>query len=330
MKIKRITIILALIIWTTTLSAAPYISGELSLYDSVTINDSNELNETVYSSLILDMNTTSNGVKFYSEGVFIATSNSELNALLNKAYVKYRLPYNDGYMNFQVGKSYYSMGGGLIYNAGNPFLKDNRSVDESTSLIPTSWNAVFSIPLEVDDYYDNLFLSFISTFPLQDDERGLGTLLNLEVGDKNFDNIEISIFAREDELILTSGLKGALYFDYGIFANIDLLDTENFNISLFATKIIDDFTYNVESLYENINQNLEIVPSISYQIDDKSTASISSLLAFNFESSFNYSNTLTAAYSYSIVQGFSFAASLASSFSEDNLVTLGVSMEFEF
>lgn len=338
MKIKKLIAISIFALLSLNISSEPYIGGKMQINDINTLSnttDSYNIANWASFNLMLDMNVTSNGVKFYSKGLFSGTgSTSSISSELTKAYVKYRIPYRDNYINFQVGKSYYSLGGGLIYNAGNPIFENNLSFDETkTYVIQTNWNAVATLPLEKNENY-SLYLGIISLLPIEDTKIGAGGFLDFEIGNKYFDNFEISLFAREDENLLTLGYKGTLYFDYGIFANINLYDTKDFNISLFATKIYDKLTFNIESLYENQNETtnkaLLMTPSISYQVDDKLCLTITNSMTAIYNNELSIENLFVGSLSYSIVQGFTFGSSLGTKFNKDYLAILGFSMEFKF
>lgn len=332
MNIKKIILISLFTLLSFSLSAEPYISGKLLINDTSTISksiDTIDINELANAALTLDMSVKSNGVKFYSQGVFSATNKNNISANLSKAYIKYRIPNKDNYINFQIGKSYYSLGGGLIYNAGNP-LYDTNYAKNLSLIVPNKWSAITIFPLNQSDYY-NLYLGTIYLIPLENNGSGGGLFLNLEIGNTYFDNVEVSFVARDNKSLLTFGYKGALYFDYGIFSNIDFNNTEDFNISLFATKIYDKVTFNIEALYENKNNHsFNISPSIIYQIDDKIGLNLTNTTSISYLNKLIINNTFVGTLSYSIVQGLNFGNSISTSFNDSNLATFGFSMNFEF
>jgi hypothetical protein len=337
---KKIILLILLIISTSVLYAEPYISGELTLSDTVNLSKASdyEIDNSAAAYLTLDMDVTSNGVKFYFEELlFNDGSKEKLDQTLNKAYLKYRLPYKDSYMNFQIGKSYYSMGGGLIYNAGNPMLENSFATSLPTSMIPTFWNGAITLPVYQGEDFDTLYLGFNGVLPIEDDSSKIGTFLNYEIGNKYFDNMEISVLTDLSSTMLSFGYDGTLYFDYGLYGKVDLQDTDYFDISMFLTKVYDKLTFNLEALYQNntsyydgVDRVLFATPTLSYAASDKLSLVLSNTTTVSFDDDVEYSNILSGSLYFSIVQGFDIYGSIASYFNDTSLASLTVGTNYEF
>ncbi len=331
---KIIIIFLLALVSTVSVYADPYFSGELSLSDTVNLlkdsSDELKIDNSATTNLKLNMDVKSNGVKFYLEElVNNYETTSDLEYTLNKAYLKYRLPYKDGYMNFQVGKSYYALGGGLIYNAGNPMLENSFATD-NLGKIPTSWNGVLTLPLYSGEDFDTLYLGFMAILPIEADTSKVGAFLNYEVGNKYFDNFELAILSDLDLTRLTFGFNGTLYADYGINSNIDLQDTDDFNVNIFLTKVYDKLTFNLEALYENKTDRLYSTPSITYAASDKLSLALSNSTIIVFGNNNTYMNTLGGSLQFSIVQGFEVSSTLSTSFTDTNITSLTLGTTFSF
>lgn len=329
---KKTIVLLLVLLSTTALYSEPYFSGELTLVDTTTlfrVSDLN-INNNAKANIKLNMDVKSNGVKFYLEGLLNNyVNNKSLKPLLNKAYIKYRLPYKESYMNFQIGKSYYAMGGGLIYNAGNPMLDDSYALSTS-STIPTFWNGVITLPLYQGDDFDTLYLGFFGVLPIEDDSSKAGAFFNYEIGNKYFDNMELSILTDLDSTKLCFGYDGTLYFDYGIYGKIDLQSTDDFDFSLFLTKVYDKLTFNCEALYKNESNLLQSTPTLSYAASDKLSVSVSYLSTVAFNDEVSYSNTLSGTLTFSIVQGFKVYSAINSSFIDTNLASVSFGTNYTF
>lgn len=316
----------------------PYISGEFYLYDTVTLSDASELSliNSAQAYLKLDMNVNSNGVKFYFEEIFdnYTDESGDITATLNKAYLKYRLPYKENYMNLQLGKSYYSMGGGSLYNAGNSLLKDSTGV----YILPTNWNAVLDIPVYETSDYRTMHLGFIAVLPIEDDSSSIGSFVNYEIGNEYFDTVEMNFITDLSSTPLSFGYNGTLYFDYGLYFKTNLQDIERFDTSLFLIKVYDKTTLNVESLYQNKSTNfnyvdrrlLYVTPTLSYAFDDKTTISASNVTLLTLDEISDSINTLTLSLTYSIVQGFDLSTSIYTYFMKENLIGLAFSSQYDF
>lgn len=337
---KKIILLILLIISTSTLYAEPYFSGELTLTDTVKLSNASDLkiDNSSTANITLNMDVTSNGVKFYFEEVLFDDGTKEkLDQSLNKAYLKYRLPYKDNYMNFQIGKSYYSMGGGLIYNAGNPMLENSFATSLTTSMIPTFWNGAITLPIYQGEDFDTLYLGFNGVLPIEDDSSKIGTFLNYEIGNKYFDNMEIYLLTNLDSTMLSFGYDGTLYFDYGVYGKVDLQDTNYFDISVFLTKVYDKLTFNLEALYQNntslyngVDKVLFATPTLSYAASDKLSLILSNTTQATFDSGVDSSNILSGSLTFSIVQGFDVYGSLASYFNDKHLASLTFGTNYEF
>lgn len=332
---KKIFSLLFIILITTSLYADPYFSGELVLADKINLSrniDTYNLDNTANAKLRLNMDVKSNGVKFYLEGlIYNLPKAKNLNYTLNKAYIKYRLPYKDSYINFQVGKSYYSMGGGLIYNAGNPIIKDSSLV----SALPTVWNAVATLPLYQGENYDTLYIGFLGIIPLEESSSKAGAFLNYEINNKYFDNIEISVLSDLSSTKLCFGYDGTLYFDYGVYGKLDLQNLENFDFTVFLTKVYDKLTFNCESLYQNkknqtSNKVLYATPTISYAATDKLSLSLSNTTTITFQDELTILNALSGTVKFSIVQGFDIYSTLSSEFKTSNFASLTFGTNYKF
>ncbi|MGH4037384.1 MAG: hypothetical protein ACRQFF_05995 [Sphaerochaeta sp.] len=335
---KKIIIIAVMLAVSMQLYSDPYISGEFYLYDTVTLSDASELSliNSAQAYLKLDMNVNSNGVKFYFEEIFdnYTDESGDITATLNKAYLKYRLPYKENYMNLQLGKSYYSMGGGSLYNAGNSLLKDSTGV----YILPTNWNAVLDIPVYETSDYRTMHLGFIAVLPIEDDSSSIGSFVNYEIGNEYFDTVEMNFITDLSSTPLSFGYNGTLYFDYGLYFKTNLQDIERFDTSLFLIKVYDKTTLNVESLYQNKSTNfnyvdrrlLYVTPTLSYAFDDKTTISASNVTLLTLDEISDSINTLTLSLTYSIVQGFDLSTSIYTYFMKENLIGLAFSSQYDF
>lgn len=338
---KKTIILLLLLVSTVGLYADPYFSGELSLIDTAVLSkdasDDYKVDNSAIAKLKLNMDVQSNGVKFYFEEIVsnyidngtTATIFTDLEYILNKAYIKYRIPYKDNFINFQVGKSYYALGGGLVYNAGNPMI-ENSFATNNVGEIPTFWNFVSTIPLYEGEDFDTLYLGLMAVLPIENDESKIGTFLNYEVGNKYFDNFELAILSDFDVTRLTFGFNGTLYVDYGINANIDLQDTEDFNANIFLTKVYDKLTLNLEALYANKTDTLYATPEITYASSDKLSLSLSGQTVAVFNNGNSFTNTLAGTVTFSIVQGFEVYSSLSTSFKKESILSLAVGTKLSF
>lgn len=335
---KKIIIIAVMLAVSMQLYSDPYISGEFYLSDTATLSDASELSLTnsAQAYVKLDMNVNSNGVKFYFEEIFdnYTDESDDISTTLNKAYLKYRLPYKENYMNMQLGKSYYSMGGGSLYNAGNSLLKDSTGV----YVLPTNWNAVLDIPVYETSDYRTMHLGFIAVLPIEDDSSSIGSFVNYEIGNEYFDTVEMNFMTDLSSTPISFGYNGTLYFDYGLYFKADLQDIERFDTSLFLIKVYDKTTLNVESLYQNKSTNdsyadrrlLYVTPTLSYSLDDKTSLTASNVTLLTLDDISDSTDTLSLSLSYSIVQGFDLSTSISTSFIEENLISIAFSSQYDF
>jgi hypothetical protein len=327
----------------TSLYSEPSFTGKMELYNTTSLAREEESDATTSNTasalLTFDMATLSNGVKFYGELLVepktMETDLSNVTFTLHKAYVKYRIPYKESYLNFQGGKSYYDMGGGLVYNAGNSFIED--SAKASSTALPTRWIVAAQIPLYTSPEYHTLFVGPLVALPLEDEETGVGAFMNYGIRSQAIDAIEMNLLYEENQSTLSFGYNGTLFFDYGLYAKVDFSHPTSFDISCFASKMQDKMTYYIEALYQNESETnneektLFITPYITYQNTDKLRTVLSdqSIICFK-ENEVNFDHTAYLEADFSIVNGLMVSATLSTSFIQENLVSLILGMEYKY
>lgn len=340
---KKIVIFCILVCRITSLYSEPSFTGKMELYNTTTLAMEEEDDATASNSasalLTFDMATQTNGVKFYGELLLepetMDTNLSNVTFTLNKAYVKYRIPYKESYLNFQGGKSYYDMGGGLVYNAGNSFIEDSSQA--SSTARPTRWIVVAEIPLYTSPSYHTVFVGPLFALPLEDEETGVGAFINYEIGSQAIDAIEMNLLYEENKSTLSFGYNGTHFFDYGMYAKVDFSHPSSFDVSFFASKMQNKMTYYIETLYQNESETnneektLFITPHITYQNTDKLCTILSdqSIITFK-EDEVNFDHTAYLEADFSLVNGLMVSATLSTSFIQDNLVSLILGMEYKY
>lgn len=291
---------------SSSLFANVNFNGKLNITNTTTYINKNLTNKATYK-LDFKMMTINNNVKFYSELNILPdqSDTTKISYLLNKAYIKYRIPFKDNYIKINIGKMPISLGGGLFFNAGNLLF------ESTTYTIPTSFLAQINIPFYETKDFKTLSLSLIQTLPIEGNKNKITANLNYEIGTEYFDNIEFNLLYSLDEILFSTGFKGSLFFDYGIYGKSKYENINDFQISFFLIKVIDKLSLNFEGLYNNKISKFTYTTNVSLQLSDK----IKTTLSYNYLNYLSsYNHTLNLNNEFTLVQGLSFNTGLLYNF----------------
>lgn len=311
---KKILSLIILCLTTFSLLAAD-ISGNFTLNDTI-LYMNNDFSNIAKYNLNLKLNGSTNNVKFYSEANISTAQVFDL----NKAYIKYRLPYQDRYIPFSIGKAPFSLGGGLILNAGNILFESQNSE------IPTTWLVQGSIPFYENEDFQTLNLGLFATLPIDGETNRIGGRLTYEINNDYFENIEVNVLYSSLKTLISTGLKGSLYFDYGLYGRFDTSDIKKTEVSMFLIKVYNKLSINFEGLYKIEENKFVSTATISYQLSDKIKTSLN---YNNLKTPQGYNNNIIFTNQFTLVQGLSFATGITYIF-EQKITSLTFNMEFKF
>ncbi|MGD1821321.1 MAG: hypothetical protein ACPKM0_00985 [Pleomorphochaeta sp.] len=318
---KLISILFISILFINNIFSSPTIKGDFSLYSY--LNFDNEFNSTLTSTseINLYLNSSSNNVKYtLKDNILITTSTSNN---IEQAYLKFRIPYKENYLIFNFGKIPLDIGGDWTFNSGTPFeTYENLSTLEEAD---NPWIASINTKLYKNDNFQSLNFELIAKLPIEEDDAKIGGRLYYDINNEHFGTIETSFLTDYSESILCGGLNGTLYFDYGIYAKVDIQNPEDFETSIYLLKLIEDYTMKFEALYDNESTTFYILPTLSYNLSQKSVAYISLPSIYDTQS---WTLTPTIYLNQNIVQGLDFTLSYYYSESVNHTLAFSVTHNF--
>lgn len=312
---KKISlIILSSLFLINCLYSSPSIKGDFSLNSYVNIDNNFDITMDSNAEINLFLNSSSNNVKYTIKNstlLFYQASSAPTTAPITsintfeQAYLKFRIPYKESYLIFNFGKTPLDIGGDWLFNSGTPF-ETYSTFDPSTLTLveaPNPWIASVKHKLFQNENFESLNIELIAKLPIEDDDSKIGGRLTYDINNNHFGTIETSLLTDKSESILSGGYSGTLYFDYGIYGKIDLQDIDDYEASFYLLKLIEDYTIKFEALYDNEASTYILLPSFSYNIDSKSTASLA-LNAARISDSWTLIPTVSL--NQNIVQGLDF------------------------
>ncbi len=324
---KKINLIILLsLILITKLFSAPTIKGDFSLLSSVSFDDN--LNTTIMSSSELNilLNSKSNNVIYNVKDSLIFNNlplnQNDITNTIEQAYLKFRIPFKENYLIFNFGKTPLDIGGDWIFNSGTPFETINLATLEEA---PNPWIASVKHKLYQNENFESLNIELIAKLPVEDTDTKIGSRLSYDINNEYFGTLETSFLTDSVESILSGGYSGTLYFDYGIYGKVDLQDLNDFEASLYLLKLIDDYTFKFEALYDNEVNTYVFLPTLSYNIDSKSTISIA-LNSANINNDWTLIPTVIL--NQNIVQGLDFTLNYLYSTMENHNISFTISHKF--
>lgn len=303
---KTISIILFTLISISSIFSEPTIKGDFSLYSLLNINKDFDYLFNSASEINLFLNSSSNNVKYTIKESIYYDNGKNLVQDLEQAYLKFRIPYNDSFIVFNFGKTPLDIGGDWYFNSGTPFdTYSNYSSLSLTSLpeINNPWIASINTKLYENDNFERLNLELIAKLPVEDSDKKIGGRLYYDINNAKFGTIETSFLTNSSKSIISGGLNGTLFFDFGLYAKTDLQNLNNFEISLYLLKILENYTFKFEAMYNNNEKIFILLPTFSYNITSKSNIQINATSAYN-NSSWTIVPTLSL--NQNIVQGLDF------------------------
>jgi len=267
---KIYSLILINFIFIGSIFSTPTIKGDFTLSNS--LNFDNNFDTTFSSSpeLNLYLNSSSNNVKYTIKNSIKYLNDSELKNATNfveQAYLKFRIPYKDNYLIFNFGKTPLDIGGDWVFNSGTPF---NSYIDYITlTKAQNPWIASVKHKLYQNDKFQSLNLEIIAKLPVEYSDKKIGGRLTYDINNQKFGTLETSILTNKSESIISGGINGTLYFDYGIYGKIDLQEFNDFEGSIYLLKLIDDYTIKLEALYDNELPTYFFLSTLSYNLNPK-------------------------------------------------------------
>jgi len=294
--------------------ASPNIQGDFSLNGNLNFDENFDTTITNDATINLFLLSKSNNVKYTIKNSTIIDSNESISNEIEQAYLLFRVPYKDNYLTFNFGKTPLDIGGDWIYNSGTPFTKN-------------PWIASIKTKLYQREDFSSLNLEFIAKLPIQDDDKKIGARFTYDVNNKYFGTFETTFLTDKTESILCGGFNGTLFFDYGIYGKTDLQNINNFEMSLYLLKITSSSSFKFKMAYFNVINSLNILPTLSYNINSKATISfgLNTKITTN---SYSLELTPLSIFSYNIVQGLDFQTQYSYSKDTNNNIKMSITHKF--
>jgi len=247
--------------------AEPSIQGDFSLNGNLFIDNSLDTNVSSNALINLYLSSKSNNVKYTIKNATTIASTTDVTNDIEQAYIQFRIPYKENYLIFTMGKTPLDIGSDGLINSGTPFYINYSSFP---SIIQTNpWIASMKVKLLQLPDFKSINMELILKLPVEDTDSKAGTRLTFDVNNKYFGTLEASFLSDLTQSILSGGINGTLFFDYGIYAKTDLQNVKNFEASLFLLKIISDYSFKFEALYNNSSKSLNLLPSLTMNINTK-------------------------------------------------------------
>jgi len=321
---KKISfIIICSLLFIANLQSSPSIKGDFSLLSNINIDDNFNTNITSSSELNFILNSKSNNIIYtVKDSLIFNDLTNDITNTIEQAYLKFRIPYKENYLIFNFGKTPLDIGGDWIFNSGTPF----ETIDITTLQEKDNpWIASVKYKLYESENYESLNLELIAKLPVEDTDLKIGGRLSYEINNEYFGTLETSFLTDKTESIISGGYSGTLYFDYGIYGKVDLQDFHDYEASFYLLKLIEDYTLKFEALYDNEILTYILLPTFSYNLDSKSTTSIS-LNAANINNNWTFMPTVSL--NQNIVQGLDFTLNYLYSSTLNHNLSFTVSHKF--
>jgi len=312
--------------------ATTSIKGAYSLTGGLYLDSSFNTTETSSSSIDLYLLSRSNDVKYTIKSsldfYYPSTEDGDttveeyIQDSIEQAYLQFRVPYKENYLTFNFGKTPLDIGGDWLFNSGTPFDYDKTSIFDD---VTNPWIASVKTKLfELEDF-QSINLEVIAKLPIEDGDSKIGGRLTYDINNSNFGTLESSFLTNYSSSILSGGINGNYFFDYGIYGKIDLQDHSDFESSIYLLKIYPKITYKFEALYTNDDETLYLFPTISFTIDTKSSLSTALFTTLN-DGDFELSPYIS--YQFNILQGLDISATYFYSTDTEHLIFATITHKF--
>ena len=320
---KKVFFIFILSVFLSSIFATTTIKGEFSLSSSLTIDSDFNTTQESSSSIDLFLLSKSNNVKYtIKSSIDLPNQPTNVKDYIEQAYLQFRIPYKENYLTFNFGKTPLDIGGDWYFNSGSPFAGESNPLNPS---VFNPWIASVKTKLFESEDFKSLNLEVIAKLPVEYNDSKIGGRLTYDINNENFGTAETSFLTDYSSSILSGGINGNYFFDYGIYGKVDLQNLVDFESSIYLLKIYPSFTYKFEALYKNEDKTYSLLPTISYVIDQKSSIS-TSLYTTIKDNNFTFIPIIL--YKFNILQGLDISINYIYSTEPNHLLSATITHKF--
>ncbi|MGH4038289.1 MAG: hypothetical protein ACRQFF_10640 [Sphaerochaeta sp.] len=326
----------------STLAAEPTFGGWMYTWSQATLSESNDtFSEGQYSYAEAGFNLTDkidNATLFFQDYI-VYDGTSDISNSIDYFSMQYDFS-EDEFGNgssLRVGKYLLDMGANGDYNAGD-VLTYEATEDEDER-----WLLSYSAPV-VSNESGALILTPFTTLPIAtdvdpDSVEGYGLISKYAFADSSISSVEaVAYYNADDNSTKVAGaIKGDLGMNFGIAGNIDVTNTNDWDASFYASKIVDKTEIDLQFAYMNeyydsttyAGAYLKFCPTLSYLVSDNITIDLENVTKYAFEED-EMSNTLNLSAECYLNDSFYITPGIETGFDSDEIVAITFEAYQEF